>query len=115
MIFAVNGYRSIRDYQRALTPDGRYLMAGGEWPQIREALLWGPLLSLVGRQKLGPSPAAATQKDLRYLGELLEAGKLRAIIDRRYALSEVADAIRYVEAGHALGKVVIEVVRAPTP
>ncbi len=109
VIFAVNGYRPIGEYRRALAPEGRYVAAGGAWPQIREALLLGPLLSLVGRKKLGSAPARATQEDLRYVGGLLESGKLRAVIDRRYPLRQVPDAIRYVEEGHALGKVVIQV------
>jgi NADPH:quinone reductase-like Zn-dependent oxidoreductase len=109
LIFAVNGYRSIWDYRRALTPRGRYLMAGGDWPQIRQALLWGPLLSLFGPRKFGVVPAATTQKDLTYLGELLEAGKVKPVIDRRFPLSRVPDAIRYVEEGHAKGKVLIDV------
>jgi NADPH:quinone reductase-like Zn-dependent oxidoreductase len=109
VIFAVNGFRSIRDYRRALAAKGTYLMAGGDWPQIRQAMLWGPILSLFGSQKLGLCPTKANQKDLVYLGELLEAGKLIPVIDRRFPLSAVADAIRYVEEGHARGKVIINV------
>jgi NADPH:quinone reductase-like Zn-dependent oxidoreductase len=109
VIFAVNGFRTIWDYRRALAAKGTYLMAGGDWPQIRQALLWGPLLSLFGSQKLSPSTTTASQKDLAYLGELLEAGTLNPVIDRRYPLSAVPDAIRYVEQGHARGKVIINV------
>jgi NADPH:quinone reductase-like Zn-dependent oxidoreductase len=109
LVFAVNGFRSIWDYRRALAPRGRYLMVGGDWPQIRQALLWAPLLSLVGPQKFGVAPAAANQKDLATLGELLGAGKVKPVIDRRFPLSRVPDAIRYVEEGHARGKVVIDV------
>lgn len=109
LIFAVNGFRSIWDYRRVLAPQGTYLMAGGEWPQIRQAMLWGPLVSLFGRQKLGNYVAKATQDDLVYLGELLSAGKLKPVIDRRFPLSAVPDAIRYVEQGHACGKVMINV------
>jgi NADPH:quinone reductase-like Zn-dependent oxidoreductase len=109
VIFGVNGFRSIWDYRRALAPKGIYLAAGGEWPQIRQALLWGPLLSLFGSRKLGPASTHATQKDLAYLGQLLEAGKLKPVIDRRYPLSGVPDAMRYVLEGHARGKVVINV------
>jgi NADPH:quinone reductase-like Zn-dependent oxidoreductase len=72
-------------------------------------MLWGPILSLFGSQKLGLCPTKAYQKVLVYLGELLEAGKLIPVIDRRFPLSAVADAIRYVEEGHARGKVIINV------
>ena len=51
--------------------------------------------------------AKPNKKDLVFLKELLEAGKIKPVMDRRYPLSEVADAIRYLEEGHALGKVVI--------
>ena len=109
VIFAINGFRRISDYRRVLAPRGVYLMAGGEWPQIRQALLWGPLLSLLGHQRFGPSVMKASQKDLSFLGELLESGRIRPVIDRRYPLSGVPDAIRYVETGHATGKVIIDV------
>jgi NADPH:quinone reductase-like Zn-dependent oxidoreductase len=109
VIFAVNGFRPIRVYQRALAAKGIYLMAGGDWPQIQQAMLWGPLLSVLGSKKLGVCPTQANQTDLTYLGELLEAGKLKPVIDRRFPLSAVADAIRYVEEGHARGKVIINV------
>jgi NADPH:quinone reductase-like Zn-dependent oxidoreductase len=108
-ILAVNGCRSIWDYRRALAPKGTYLMVGGDWPQIRQALLWGPALSLFGSQKLGACNTQASQKDLAYLAELLDAGKLEPVIDRRYPLSAVPDAMRYVEEGHARGKIIINV------
>jgi NADPH:quinone reductase-like Zn-dependent oxidoreductase len=108
VIFAVNGFRSIWDYRRALAPNGVYLMAGGDWPQMRQGLVWGPLLSILGRQKLGPSITKASQEDLSFLGELLASGKLTPVIDRHYSLSAVPDAIRYVEEGHARGKIIVE-------
>jgi len=110
LIFAVNGYHSIWDYRRSLVPTGTYLMAGGDWPQIRQAMLWGPFLSLLGSKKLGSAPMKASQKDLVYIGELLESGKLEPVIDRRYPLSAVPDAMRYVEEGHARGKIIINVI-----
>jgi NADPH:quinone reductase-like Zn-dependent oxidoreductase len=110
LIFAVNGFHSIWEYRRALVPKGTYLMAGGDWPQIRQTMLWGPPLSLFGSKKLGSAPMKASLKDLVYIGELLEAGKLNPVIDRRYPLSAVPDAMRYVEEGHAQGKIIINVI-----
>jgi NADPH:quinone reductase-like Zn-dependent oxidoreductase len=107
LILAANAHRSIFDYRRALTPDGIYAMAGGGGMQMLQGLLLGPLLSLVGRKKMGAVMAKHNKKDLLVLQEFLGAGKIVPVIDRRYALSEVADAIRYVEKGHAKGKVVI--------
>ena len=108
LILAVNGDRSIWDYKRALTPDGSYAMTGGSNRQLRDALLFGPLLSM-GRQKLGNVLVKPTQADLLILKELCEAGKVKPLIDRRFPLSEVPAAVRYVESGHARGKVVITV------
>jgi len=108
LIVASNGDRSIWDYKRALSANGIYVMTGGSNRQLTDALLFGPLLS-VGRQKLGNLLMKPTQADLLFLKELCEAGKVKPIIDRRFALSEVPAAIRYVEDGHARGKVVITV------
>jgi len=56
VIFAVDGFRSIWDCRRAIVSEGTYLMAGGDRPQLRQALLWGPLLSLFGLGSLAPRP-----------------------------------------------------------
>ena len=75
--------------------------------QIFQALALGPLLSMTGSKKMGMMMARSNQKDLVYLGELLKAGKVKPVIDRRYALPEVPEALRYLGEGHARGKVVI--------
>jgi NADPH:quinone reductase-like Zn-dependent oxidoreductase len=108
LILAANGDRSIWDYRRALTADGCYAMTGGSNRQLTDALLLGPLLS-IGRQQFGNVLVRPNQADLLVLKELCETGKVRPVIDRRFALSEVPDAIRYVEDGHARGKVVVTV------
>ena len=108
LIFASNGDRSIWDYKRALMPDGAYVMSGGSNRQLTEALLFGPLLSM-GRQTLGNLLVTPNQADLLYLKELCDAGKLKPMIDRRFLLSEVSEAIRYLEDGHARGKAVVTV------
>jgi len=110
LIFAVNGYHSLSDYKRALSPQGIYVCAGGTMPQIFQALLLGSLMSRNGGKKMGSMGIAkVNQKDLVFLGQLLEAGKVKPVIDRRYPLSEVAEALRYLGEGHARGKVVITV------
>ena len=110
LIVAVNGYRSIFDYRRMLAPKGRYAMIGGGSAQLFQALLLGPILSLVGGRKMLTVSTKSNQQEMRFIKELLETGKIRPIIDRRYPLSELPEAIRYVAAGHASGKVVITVV-----
>jgi NADPH:quinone reductase-like Zn-dependent oxidoreductase len=109
LILAVNGYHPLSAYQRALTPKGIYVMAGGSTAQIFQALLMGPWMSKTGGKKMGAVTAKPNQKDLVLLKELLEAGKVVPVIDRRYPLSETAEALRYLGAGHARGKVVITV------
>lgn len=111
LILAVNGYHPLSAYRRLLRPEGRYVMAGGEGAQLFEALLFGPLMSLVGRTRLAPFSATPRSKDLLVMKELLEAGKVVPVIDRCYPLGETAEAIRYLEDGHARGKVVITVTR----
>ena len=107
LIIAANAYHSIFDYRRALSQDGIYVMAGGGWTQILQAMLLGPLLSMMGSKKMRFFMAKINKQDLALLKELLEAGRVVPIIDRRYPLSGVAEAIRYLEEGHARGKVVI--------
>jgi len=107
LILAVNGYHPISDYKRALSPKGIYVMTGGSMAQMFQAMLLGPWISMTGSKKMGALMAKANKKDLVFVKELLEAGKVVPVIDRRYPLSEVAEAIRYLEEGHARGKVVI--------
>jgi NADPH:quinone reductase-like Zn-dependent oxidoreductase len=109
LILAVNGYRSISDYKRALSPTGTYIMSGGDMAQMMEAMLLGSWMSRKGSQKMGNLAAKPNQKDLIFVKELLETGKVVPVIDRCYPLSEVADAMRYLEEGHAQGKIVITV------
>ena len=107
LILAANAYHSIFAYRRALSQDGIYVMAGGGWAQILQAVLLGPLLSLIGRKKMCLFMANINRKDLVVLKDLLEAGKIVPVMDRRYPLRDVAEALRYLEEGHARGKVVI--------
>jgi NADPH:quinone reductase-like Zn-dependent oxidoreductase len=108
LIIAANGYHSILDYRRALNPQGMCVVLGGSLAQIFQALLLGPLISKTGTKKLGfMGIAKLNQQDLVLVKELLETGKVKLVIDRRYPLRETAEAIRYLEEGHARGKVVI--------
>ncbi len=109
LILGTNGYHSIFDYKRALRPQGTYVMTGGEPAQMFQAMLLGPMLSKKGGKQLGNILSKPNRQDLVFLKGLLEEGKIRPVIDRTYKLSEVPEAIRYVEEGHARGKVVIKV------
>jgi len=110
LILDVVASRSIFDYKRALSPKGIFVMVGGSGAAILQAFVLGPLISMTGSKKMGivmwkPN----NQEDLAILEELFEAGKIVAVIDRRYPLNEVPQALRYLEEGHAKGKVVINV------
>ena len=109
LVFAANGYHSLSAYKRALTPKGIYVMAGGSMAQIFQAMLMGSIMSETSGRKMTGVSAKGNQNDLIFIKELFEAGKVKSIIDRQYPLSEAAEALRYLGAGHARGKVVISV------
>jgi NADPH:quinone reductase-like Zn-dependent oxidoreductase len=114
MILAVNGYHPISAYRRALRPTGRFVLVGASrahiYKALLQALLLGPVISRTGKQKMGfMGIAKINQKDLVYVKELLEAGKVAPVIEKRYPLAETAEALRYLDQGHARGKVVITV------
>jgi NADPH:quinone reductase-like Zn-dependent oxidoreductase len=106
---------SLSECRRILNPNGKYVMIGGGGPNDNRWL--GPfgrviatvVLSPFVSQKMGMMMADANQKDLTVLGDLMQSGKVKPVIDRTYKLSEVPEAIRYLEQGHARGKVVITV------
>ena len=107
LILATNGYHPLADYQRALSPTGRYVMTGGANAQMMEAMLYGPLKSRNGKQQMSNLLAQPNQKDLEEVAELLAAGKVKPVVAKQYPLAETADAIRDMEAGRAQGKIVI--------
>jgi NADPH:quinone reductase-like Zn-dependent oxidoreductase len=107
LIFAANGYHPLAAYKRALTPKGIYVMAGGTKAQMFQGVLMGSWMSETSGRKMGGVSAKRSQKDLVILKELLEAGKIVPVIDKRYSLNEAAEALRYLGEGHARGKVVI--------
>jgi NADPH:quinone reductase-like Zn-dependent oxidoreductase len=111
LIYDAVGNSSVSAYRRALNPGGTCVVAGfTSLPRLFEHMLLGPLRSKIGDKKVGlMGTAQIKQKDLVSLRELLEAGKVTPVIDRRYSLREVPEAIRYLEAKHARGKVVITV------
>jgi NADPH:quinone reductase-like Zn-dependent oxidoreductase len=112
LILDVVVHRTIFDYTRALSPKGIVAMVGGSMTRVFLNILLGPLISMTGSKKIGIVMWKPNKKeDLAYLEELFEAGKVVPVIDRRYALSEVPEALRYLEEGHAQGKVVITVER----
>src|SRR5574341_4496 len=101
---------SLLECKRVLNPNGKYVVVGGPIGSIISILagwITAPILSLLVSQKFAMFIVKVTKQDLTIMRELLEAGRVKPVIDRRYALSEVPDAIRYIGQGHARGKVVI--------
>jgi NADPH:quinone reductase-like Zn-dependent oxidoreductase len=84
-------------------------MTGGGGVQILQAMLLGTLISMTSRRRIGNLMAVPRKKELVILGELLESGRIRPVIDRTVALRAVPDAIRRLEQEHARGKVVVAV------
>ena len=108
LIIDVVAYRSIFAYKRALNPNGIFIMIGGSLVTFLQVVLLGALISRIGSKKLGLNAWEPNNKeDLALLAELFETGKVVPIIDRCYPLSEVPEALQYLEEGHVLGKVVI--------
>ena len=109
IILAVNGYHPIKAYQRALTSRGVYVMTGGSLSQFFEVMLQGPRMSKKDGQQMKALTLKPNPKDMPLLKELLETGKIVPVIDKRYSLSEVPDALRYFGEGHSKGKLAITV------
>ena len=110
VILDVIAHRSVFDYRRALSPEGRFIIVGGSLGTFLQVVLIGALISRMGSKTLGINAYDMNNReDYASLEELFEAGKVVPVIDRRYPLGEVPEALRYLEEGRALGKVVITV------
>lgn len=106
LIFDLAGNRSLLDCRRILKPKGIYIGAGaGPSPSVLGIVVTSITMLLLPRFVM--FMAKINHDDLTSIGELMESGKVAPVIDRRYDLAEVPDAIRYAQEGHARGKVVI--------
>jgi NADPH:quinone reductase-like Zn-dependent oxidoreductase len=113
VILDIGGNSRLAHLRRALTSRGTLVIVGGEgggrWLGGLDRQLWAMMVSRFVGQKLGTFVNKENYEDLLVLGELIESGKVTPVIDRTYPLAEVPEAIRYLEGGHARGKVVITV------
>ena len=109
LILDLIAHRSVFAYRRALRPNGTYYFVGGSVAVLLQILLLGPLVGRSQSQKLGMLEVPQSRELLVAITELCQAGQVVPVIDRRYSLSEVPEALRYVGEGRAKGKVVIVV------
>ena len=110
LILDVGGNRSLSAMRRVLNPEGTVVMVApspGQWIGPIARILGAVVTSRFARQKVRPFLSTVSKDDLLVLRELIEASKVTPVIDRTYSFNEIPEAIRYVEAGHAQGKVVI--------
>lgn len=106
LIVAINGNYPLLGYRKILSSKGVYVMVGGELLQIMKSILFGWLLSF-GKKKMRFLSAKTNQKDLEFVVKLLGNQRIKPFIERRYSLNRTADAMQYISAGHARGKVII--------
>jgi NADPH:quinone reductase-like Zn-dependent oxidoreductase len=113
LILATTGYRSIFAFRRALKPGGHHVVTGATMSgsktlaQLIEAILLGPLVGLPGGRKMSVLSAKPSWEDLTFIKKLIEADKVKPVIDRQFRLQEVPEALKYYAGGHARGKVSI--------
>jgi len=109
LILDLAAYRPASAYRRSLLPGGRYLYVGGSVATLLQVLTIGPVIGRAGRKRIRLLAVRLGVQHLDPLVELIRAGTITTVIDRRFALSEVPEALRYLGEGHAKGKVVITV------
>ena len=109
LILDVIAHRSVFAYKRALRPNGSCFVVGGSLATFFQIFLLGPWIRRTTGKKIRVLIVQTDPKDLVYITDLIESGKVVPVIDKRYSLSETAEALRYLGEGHAKGKVVITV------
>ena len=110
LIVCMGGYRPLKDYAHAIRPGGTFVWAGGQLKGLFETMLLGSRVGRKGKKKMISLSHQSNQDDLVYVGGLMEAGKVKTVIDRSFSLEETAEAFRHYQAGHMQGKVVITAV-----
>lgn len=108
LILGINGNQPLRIYHRSLAKHGKFVMVGGALSQVFKSIFFGPFFSM-GSKKIKFLMAKPNPEDLRFLIELLQQGIIKPVIEKVYPLSETAEAVSYLEKGHARGKIVISI------
>jgi NADPH:quinone reductase-like Zn-dependent oxidoreductase len=107
LILDVVAHDSVFAYKRALKPNGSYFAVGGSVARLFQILFLGPWIRITTGKKIRLLAVLPNLKDMEYMTELCETGKIVLFIDKRYPLSEVPEALRYLGEGRAKGKIVI--------
>ena len=107
LILDLAAYRSPLACRGSLKPGGRYLYVGGSVTALLQALLAAPLTGRAESRKIRPLAVRLGVQHLAPLVELCQTGQIATVIDRRYALSEVPQALRYLGEGNAKGKIIV--------
>ncbi|PGT75015.1 MULTISPECIES: zinc-binding dehydrogenase [Bacillaceae] len=105
LIIGVNGHQPV--YKRALKHHGIFVHIGGAESQMYQTALQGGWISFTEKKKMNVFLQRANRKDLIFIKDLIESGKVKAVIDKQFELSEIRQALTYFAEGHAQGKVVI--------
>jgi len=109
LILDMVAHHSVFAYRRALRPNGSYYAVGGSVAIVLQILLLGPVIRWITGKRIWVLAVQPNLKDMLHMAELCRAGKVVPVIDRRFSLSEVPQALRYLGEGHAKGKVIINV------
>ncbi|MBE9214697.1 NAD(P)-dependent alcohol dehydrogenase [Plectonema cf. radiosum LEGE 06105] len=109
LVLDAAAYRSVFDYLPILTTEGAYIMVGGSTARLFQVMFFGSLISKTNSRRVQCLVAKPNQKDLTTLKQFIEAGKITTYINKRYNLSEIAEAISHLEQRQVLGKVAISV------
>lgn len=109
LILGVNGGQALSTYKRKLKENGKFIHVGGSESQMYQTMIQRPWLSMFGKKKFVSLLMKVEKEDLSAIKELIEAGKVKAVIDKIYTLKEVPKAFQYFQQGHAQGKIVITI------
>jgi NADPH:quinone reductase-like Zn-dependent oxidoreductase len=109
LILDLAAHRPAWAYRSALRPSGRYQYVGGSVATLLQVLLLWPVIGLAGRKQIRLLSVRPGARQLAPLVELCQTGKITTVIDRRYPLSQVPEALRYLGEGHAKGKVIVTI------
>ena len=107
LILDFMAYRSMFDHMRVLAPAGRCVVVGGSMFRVLQTLFVGSIISRFGRKKMALLDHHQNKKDIGFMAELHETGKVRPVIDRHFLFGEVREALQFLGDGLAKGKVVI--------